>query len=182
MKISGKDSWESKEYVKYSQHISLPVGMCKVLKKYNPTFQILKMEDFNSSLRFNLPKDLSNLSCYSAVFGNLNNDGVFDSVLFGEVSASTDEVKYFPVLGVLSQGATSYRVVEITRVQSEKPLSTHLSIARRRIKCGPDVHAIGGLLSPPMLDTVLINAESGVVEYYWDENTQSFKENQVNTQ
>ena len=93
--------------------------MRKALKAYNPTFKILRMEDFAEELRLRLPADSSNLSCYSALFQDLNGDERFDAAVlvegdFGGGEQSGGE-KYFPLLAVLSEGATSYRVIEITK-------------------------------------------------------------------
>jgi hypothetical protein len=178
-KVKSEKIQNFREYIKYSHHVFLPDGMSKALKEYNPTFKIFRMEDFSKELRFRLPRNLSNLSCYSSVFGNFNDDGIFDATVFGEVDLSTSEVKFFPIFVILSEGTTSYKVVEVTKVAAIKPLSVYISIARRRIKCTPGVPAQKALLYPPMLDAVVVHNGSNVEEYYWDKTLQIFKNNQA---
>lgn len=173
-------------YIKYSYQVLLSAGMLKALKEYNPTFRLLKMEDFSGDVKYrsidkfeNPPVHLwSNLSCYSAVFGNFNDDGKFDAVVLGEVSVNTGDAKYLPVYAVLSEGATNYRVIEVTRVEAIKPVTVYLAVHRQRHKKRVyDANNPLIIKEPAISDTPLLYNRNGVTEYYWDELARTFKEN-----
>ena len=162
------------EYVKYSYNVSLTPKMRKALKAYNPTFKILKMSDFAEELRIRLSPDSSNLSCYSAIFGDFNGDGQIDAAVLGEGDFYSDgengKEKYFPLLAIISGGAAGYHVLEITSIGASKPVTTAISLA----KPGKITEACGG----PTFEmknygiTETIGYSSTV--YYWDDTQKKF--------
>jgi hypothetical protein len=164
------------EYVKYSYKVSLPAGISKALNAYNPTFKILKMDDFAEELRFRLVDDFSNLSCYSAVFGDFNGDGRLDAAVLVEGNfwrkGQHGKVKYFPVLAIVSEGVVNYHILEVAGISADKPVTTSIAIARP----GKVTEACGGESFEMKNDGIRRSKGNGVTVYYWDDTQKKFKE------
>ena len=163
-----------REYVKYSYNVSLTPEMRKALKAYNPTFKILKMPDFAEELRIRLSPDSSNLSCYSAIFGDFNGDGQIDAAVLGEGEFYSDgengKEKYFPLLAIISGGAAGYHVLEITSVGASKPVTTTISLA----KPGKITEACGGPTFEMKNYGITETIGYGSTVYYWDDTQKKF--------
>jgi len=164
-----------REYVKYSYDIYLPAEMSKALKVYNKTAKILKMGDFEEDLRLHLAWGSSNMSCHSAVFNDFNGDEKFDAAILVEGDffgpGQNGKEKYFPLLAILSDGATSYQVVEITSIPAYKPVMASL----RLVEPGR-VTPIDGSEAVEIKNYGIMESEGyGATVYYWDDAEKKFK-------
>lgn len=161
-----------REYVKYSYQITLPPGMLKALEKYDPAFKILKMEDFAEELRILTQASamaFSERSCYSAVFGDFNGDGLLDAAVLGR----TQKIKGTDLLLViLAEGNEDYKVVEAARFGA----ANHETMSIALSSPGETPTACGG--EPVNLKNhgILINNGVGSSVLYWDTQHKNFQE------
>ncbi|KAF0124981.1 MAG: hypothetical protein FD189_2032 [Elusimicrobia bacterium] len=120
--------------------------MRAALKEYSPTFRIFSLDDFSEDHKRTFPLMFSGTACYSAVFADLNGDKRGDAVVFGEADHWVEGLRgegkfeYFPVLAVLSEGTTGYRVVTVSHAAASRPVRMSLEL----LKAGTAVKVYGG--------------------------------------
>ena len=151
----------------------MPGNMHKALKEYAPTFRIFKMAEFVEELRLRLESGASNLSSYSAIFNDFNGDGWFDAAVYGEKDSAEHKGNPFVILAILSQGATSYQVMEVETFPPNKPIAGSLSLSRpgRKTEVGSD----GNDAIEMKNYGIMVSQGYGTSVYYWDEVEKKFK-------
>jgi len=164
----------TKQYVKCDYQVFLPLGMKKALKRYDPAFTILELEDFDEDLKRYPQSRWTSREAYSAVFGDFDGDERIDAAVLGASSGSP-----LKILAVLSQGTTTYQVFMVEETGLNKPSPVYLSLVRAGEKVS-DTYSDDGtnMKSREVLlknDAIAFTyPEKGGSLYHWDKSKNGF--------